>query len=451
MWSLLLYPLLIVLYIIHEFVYSAPLAYIIGALANVAIFYALFRTQGLYRISGILFYTIGILLFFYNGLEWHEYFLYFDSMLGILALFLFLPFLQSLIRVGRYDTNLQLFLKERVTNVHQLYKRSFFVGHSLGLFLNIASIPLLYHSLKRTVSQLPERLQLVFFRENLLRAYAFCITWSPLEIMVITSLDITGQSYVFVFPFIFSIVILMIAIDIWQSRYKYQSYPIEQPYQTEAPKHNIHKKARELLLMLLILVSGVSVIDYILGKGYLFSLVLFILPFSIVWAYVLRKPKRYFAVGMPAWKTRTKGLANFFFMFLSAGFFVQMVSMTALMDVLQHGFLFLGDYILLFYIAIALYFLLFSFVGFHPLVSIFLLAEVLQPVIGDVSSISLTIVMITCSLSPVMYSPFNISVTILANQVGLNPYRLGVKNIPFAVFYMSIAIVIAYVLQFFWT
>jgi hypothetical protein len=91
-------------------------------------------------------------------------------MLGLLSLFLVLPFINSLIRFGRYDKNLNLLLQDQVTSLTKLYRRSYVVCHFLELFLNIATIPLLTNSLKGALHRFPEKAQNKFYTQNLLRA-----------------------------------------------------------------------------------------------------------------------------------------------------------------------------------------------------------------------------------------------------------------------------------------
>ncbi|UOQ91991.1 hypothetical protein MUO14_15970 [Halobacillus shinanisalinarum] len=445
-----IYPVLIFLYLLSQIWEGDTTLYIVGIFANLAILISLFFAKGLYLYSGITFYVIGFLLFLNNDSSWHTVFLHFDSMLGILSLFLLLPFLNSLIQVGRYDTNLNLFLKYKVDGVSDLYKRSSFVSHVLGLFLNIATIPLLLRSLKNTLKHLPLNISNKFYSENLLRAYAMCLTWSPLEIMVIKSLEITQESYIFIFPFIFFIAVLTLFLDWYIAKRKYKHLPLETTSsKMDISYQYIFKKIRELFLLLLILVVTVTFFNQLFNQSYLFSLVLLILPISLLWALYIRKVKRYVSLAIPYWKLKTKGLSNYFFMFLSAGFFVEMLATTELIGILQTIFVSTADLTFIFYLMIGGYFLLSSYIGFHPLVSIVLLAELLVPILPQVANISLTLVLIACSLSTVMYSPFNISVSILANQLKMNPYRLGLWNVGFSIGYMLLTMTIAYTLNLF--
>lgn len=451
MLRLYIYPLLVIIYIITQITPSPLLDFLVGILANLAIIVSLFYARGLYFYSGITFYIVGIILFFSNDLTWHDFLLQFDSMLGILSLFIMLPFLNSLILVGRYDKHLSSLLEYRINHVGDLFQRGGIVTYILGLFLNIATIPLVLHTLHKTLRQYSATFTDKFYTRSILRAYAFCLMWSPMEIMIIQSLDITQVNYLTIFPILilFSSIIFLFHIKL--GKRKYSDYPVQTNNTTKVSLKTVISKIYELFILLILLVVIVTVVDYFLDEGYLFSLVLLIIPISILWAFKLKKVKSYFVYTIPHFKTRTKGLANFFFMFLSAGFFVNMIGETKLLSYLQSLFINLNDHIFILFICIGLYFFITSFIGFHPLVSIILLAEIISPILPDVSGIPLAFVLIICSLTTVIYSPFNVSLSILATELNQNSFLISFWNTAYSLLLMGIAIVVGYGLHLIFT
>lgn len=444
-----IYTALIILYVISNFTSGIILDFSIGIIAAIALTLSFFYAKGLYLVSGIIFFISGIILLIYNNSPWYTFLLHFKQMLGLLSLFLVLPFINSLIRFGRYDKNLNLLLQDQVTSLTKLYRRSYVVCHFLGLFLNIATIPLLTNSLKGALHQFPEKAQNKFYTQNLLRAYALCLTWSPMEVMVSTTIDITRVHYYKIFPILISLAILTVCFDWILSSFKYKKTHLLIENQRKINSKKVYKKILQLLCMLFIFTLVVSGIQHFLNKGFLFSVVLLIIPFSIIWTLFIGGVKRYFTITIPHWKKRTEGLANYFFMFLSAGFFVEMLSLSGLLSFLKPVFSLASEKTLLFYLIIGAYFLVTSLIGFHPLISLTFLAELLQPVLPMVDPIPLAIVLISCSLSTVMYSPYNLSVSILANQLTMNPFQLGRWNIGFAIFYMLLSICTAQILGYF--
>lgn len=445
---LLIYTALIFLFMLSVFTDALLLDYAVGIMAVAALVTAAFRAKGLYFYSGLIFLALGTGMFFAQGLPWHSFFLYFDSMLGVLSFFLVLPFLNSIIQVGRYDTKLSVLLSKDVQGFEQLYRRIFLVSHVLGLFLNIAMIPLLKNALHQTLKQLPIEKANAFLAQSLLRGYALCLCWSPLEIMVITSLDITGKAYYEVIVPMIILVAFFIMVDYTISFFTYRKFGLSVADSLQATA-NVRRKLFEMGGMLLLFIFLTSVFQLFFQIGYLLSVVIIMVPISMLWAILIKKPKRYFKITIPHWKKRTRGLSNYFFMFLCAGLFVSMLSKSGMLVFLQVIFRNLSDQPLLFYITIGFYFLATSLSGFHPLISITLLAELLRPALPEASSVSLAIVLITCSLATVMYSPFNLSVSILSELLRVNPFKIIQWNLRFALLYISFSIFTAYIISLF--
>lgn len=438
------YTLLIILFAISNFISNSILDFLIGTTAVLALIISSRKANGLYLKSGLIFLFFGISLFIYNKLPWYTFVLHFKSMLGLLSLFIVLPFINSLIRVGHYDKNLSKLLMYKIKTYNHLYIRSSLICHFLGLFLNIATIPLLINSLNVSFQDTPKMTANKFYTRNLLRAYALCLTWNPMEVMVSTSIDITKGKYYQLFPVMLTLAFITFLIDWAISRNQYKKFePLEAATHSTVNIRQVNKKVFQLLIMLLIFIVLVSFIQYSLHQGFLFSVVLLLTPFSIAWAIIIKISRRYFTVTIPYWKDRVYGLSNYFFMFLSAGLFIQMLSSTKALSFLQALFVTQTNKPTLFFLYIGIYFLITSLIGFHPLVSLTFLSSLIQSSLPYIPILPLTIVLIACSLATVMYSPFNLSVSLLSEQLTLNPYRIVYWNVRFAVLYMLLGIATA--------
>ncbi|TRY42457.1 hypothetical protein FOI67_11185 [Geobacillus sp. LEMMJ02] len=437
------YTAAVVLYVLAQFV-AAPIHYVMGAAALLAFVVSAFYAHGVYMVSGVLFFGLGVGLFLFYGDAWPTFVLHFERVLGLLSLFFVLPFMNTLIRVGRYDHSLSEWLKRNAESVSSLYRRSFSVCHLLGLFLNIATIPLLVRSLRAALQNLDGREAESFYVRNLLRAYALCLTWSPMEVMISTTIDFTGVRYDQVALFLLLLAFTMAMVDWGMAVVSYRCIPLENGVETNGKMTvSVGKKAAQLLLVLVVFTVLVSLLQHWLGKGFLFSVVLLLVPFCFGWALLARRVKRYATVAFRHWRERTEGLANYFFMFLGAGLFVEMLARSPLLAVLEGWFRVGAEHSVWLYAMIAAYFFATSLVGFHPLVSLTLLMPLLEPVRLLVPAVPLSIVLICCSLATVMYSPYNISVSLLSEELGDNPYRIGKRNVPFALGYMTAGIGIA--------
>lgn len=441
---LLVFTLLISLYIVHQLFPAYILSYFVGLLAAASLTISFKKANGLYLKTGAVFLIIGLFLFFLSGQPLLTFFLHFHSMLGLLSLFFMLPFIHSLIHVGHFDTQLNKLLTLRTTNPNQLYRKSSFVTHILGMFLNIATIPLLYTSLKPSLDSLKEQVKQHLYTRNLLRSYALCLSWSPVEVLVSVTIDATKLKYYQIAPITFGLMVVVLAID-WMlfSRQSKRLPNIIQSAETNANPHRIKRKTLQLAFMLLSFMTAVSLVDAWIGKGYLFAVVLTIIPFALLFSSVIKKRKQYIAVSVPHWKERTRQLSNYMCLFLSAGFFVDMLLATNSMQPIQAFIVNISDHAIWVYCVIGLYFLITALCGFHPLVSLALLVSMMAPVIHELPALPIAIMLIVAGTSTVMFSPFNVSVSLLADLMKVNPYRITRWNIWFASLYISMGIACA--------
>lgn len=442
------YTLLVTLYVTHRLSPAFIPEQLVGTVAIIALLVSARRAYGLYRLTGLFFLISGALVFIFLDLPSYLLLLKFDSMLGLLSLFFMLPFIDTLIRIGRFDKSMSRLLYLDVQQLPRLYRRSSFVTHLLGIFLNIATIPLLKKSLAPSMAPLPVQVQYRFYAKNLLRAYALCLTWSPLEVMVSTSIDALGLKYHQIFVGMFLLAILFIGMDwIIFSHGKDRSFKLHSFTQAPGGSSKVHKNIVKLIGFLFLFVITVNVVDHGTGEGFLFSVVLTILPFSLISSVLLRKTKQYLQIALPSWKSQTGKLANYFFMFLSAGFFVETLSKTPWLMMLQKYLSAYADQTLLMYLFVGGYFVVTSLTGFHPLVSLALLLSIIHPFIEELASVSFAFVMIGSSLATVMYSPFNVSVSVLSNQLHIQPFRIMIQNIAFALVYILVTILTAYLIH----
>ncbi|WP_249705160.1 hypothetical protein [Bacillus zhangzhouensis] len=443
----MIYTLLISFYIVNQLFPAPILFYFVGLLAVASLTISLKKANGLYLKTGSMFLFIGLVLFFLSDQPLHTFFLHFHSMLGLLSLFLMLPFIHSLIHVGHFDTQLNKLLTLHTTSTKQLYRKSSFVTHVLGMFLNIATIPLLYTSLKPSLDSLTEHVRQQLYTRNLLRSYALCLSWSPVEVLVSVTIDATKLKYYQIAPVTFCLMLIVLMTD-WLlfSRQSKQLPDIIELEDTRTNPKRIKRKTLQLALMLLSFITVVSLVDGWVGKGYLFAVVLAIIPFALLFSSVIKKRKQYVAVSVPHWKERTSHLSNYMCLFLSAGFFVDMLLVTNSLKPIQAFIVSISDHSIWVYCVIGLYFLITALCGFHPLVSLALLVSMLTPFIHELPALPIAIVLITAGTSTVMFSPFNVSVSLLADLMKVNPYRITRWNIWFAGFYISMGIICATVI-----
>ncbi|WP_152619302.1 hypothetical protein [Cohnella kolymensis] len=202
---------------------AQPLSYASGTLAVAALLISSLRARGLYFYTGLVFLIVGVVLFLYNGLPPVQFLVQFQSMLGLLGLFMVLPSINWLIYIGRFDKTVKQLFQKKVSRWDQLYGRGTAASQLLGNFLNIATIPLLAKALRASLNGLSEPQIHPFLSRCLLRSYALALTWSPMEVMVSKSIDITGAKFLVIFPIMLGLTVIVVFVDVKLSSFRYRT------------------------------------------------------------------------------------------------------------------------------------------------------------------------------------------------------------------------------------
>ncbi|OIJ11554.1 hypothetical protein BKP35_11435 [Anaerobacillus arseniciselenatis] len=443
---LYLYSVLIIAYLFSLFIDWIVLEYSVGVLAIVAFIASFKGAKRLYQVTSTAFLIIGIILFPSTEKHFTEVPFFMTSTMIILAIFFVLPFINSIIVVGRYDKSVNKLLKARVNHLGQLYYRGSIVSFLLGTFLNISTLPLVQNVLHKNLATFTKKLRNIFISRAMLRGYALCLVWSPMEIMVAITIDITGASYLRLLPWLLLFSFLLLFID-WLLGWKYKKYTVDIA-QNQAVEINLSliKKVITMLIYLVIFIVAILSLKEWLQLNFLTAVTLVIVPYSIFWAIAIRRLKSFIKYSIPIWKERTIGLKNYMVLFIAVSFFVTVLNQSGYMLVLQQPLEVLAKQPIFLFFSIQCLFLLLAMIGFHPLVTISILGELLQPLAYTVSPISLSIVLITSSLSTVMAGPYNITVSLTSVLVGENPYRISIWNIGYAMLFSSFGTIFAIIL-----
>lgn len=443
---LLLYSSLVALYMLNVFVQSQELNYIVGILAILSLMFSFKAAKGLYKISGFLFLVIGAALYPFIERPLHHVPFLMTSTVIIVTIILVLPFINSIIIVGRYDQSVNRLLKAKTNHLGQLYYRGSFVSFLLGSFLNIGTLPLVHHVLEKNLKEKTKRLRSVFISRSMLRGYALCLVWSPMEVLVALSIDMTGVNYLTVLPWLLLVSFLLLLAD-WGIGWRYKRYALDAYPEQNGQSHSIDRKVVmkiiALAIYLVVFITTIILVKRLVELSFLEAVAFLIIPYSILWASTIKRLRSYAAYSVETWKKRTANLQNFMVLFLSVGFFISVLRESGYMDVLQRPFMALADWPVLLFVSVQVIFLALAMVGFHPLVTLSLLGEVIYPVLTAISPLSMAVVLITSSLATVMAGPFNISVSITGVLLEENPYRISIWNIAFAFLFGGAGTIVA--------
>lgn len=442
-----LYSLLFLIYFLNLFVQLNVLSYMIGILAIISWLFSLKGSSLLFRVISIIFVLVGTGVFFVQGRDVTELPLYMSSTIPLLAVFFVLPFINSIIIVGRYDQQVSKLLKVRVRHLGQLYGRTSFVSFLLGSLLNLATLPLVNAVVQKIITGKPKKIKSKFISQAMLRGYTFSIVVSPMELLVILSVEYTHITYLHILPWLVVATIILLVINWIIGFLSYKKIELGDCIKPGTPKLKSKKymsrKIVSLIIYLIIFMTVIIILNQIFHFGFMQTISLIIVPFSLLWALSIKRFKSYMTYSIPLWKNRTRGLKDNLVLFLAVGFFTSNLSDSSFLYFIQEPFTHLSGYPIFLFLSIQLVFLGLALVGFHPLVTISILGAIIEPIIQLLNPLSIALVLAFSALSTTSAGPFNVSVSLTGTLLNVSSYRVSYWNIGFALLFSSMGTILA--------
>lgn len=430
----------------NQFYNFLPFSYFIGGLAAITIILSFKQAGTLYKTVGSLFLLIGLYIWWFHTSLDVEILLNFDKLIGLISLFFLLPVLNAIVKVGRYDQILSSIITKNVNSVDKLYQKTTITSYILTIFLNMAVIPLLLGAVKKRIDHLGEKFKTTFFTHSILRPYALVMLWSPTEVLLAVTIDFTNERYLTLLPILLLISFSFFLIDWFIHKIRYRQYVLPAIGERYGSSHPLFKrKLTEFIIAVLLFICLILSINQVLTQGFLFTIVVVIVPFAFIWALFVRKPKRFLKLGSLLIKNNEKSYYGIFFLFLSASLFVEMIPYTTIFDSVNVLLtkIYESYSLFFFYLIIGLFFLVLAIIGFHPMVSLTILIPFLQGFLDEVS-LGIAITVIGASITTGMYGPFNVTPTLLAVLLRKSPYQITLKNILFAFCFILANVLIAF-------
>ena len=450
------YPILQYLFIFYSFVFlldivnvfleSEKLNYFIGILAIIMLAVSFISASKLFRVLGILFLGVGAAVFIGTGQSFPEIPAMFTSNISLLTLFCMLPWMNSVVKSGRFDRSLNKLLHVKVSNLGQLYPRSSITTLILGAFLNLSAATIAQDVLKTNLKSIGEKVRNSFISTATLRGYTVSLLWSPLEILLATAIFLTGADYVSLLPWLLLISALTFILDSLWGRIFYKKHAYKQEHVKKIDYKEVGKKLVHLLISLALFLTLVIVIGSAFDLDFIFTVTILIFPFAFVWSVIMKRVRSFWTIGWPTWKEKTNTMQNFVVLFISLAFFANSIDGTAVLDFIQKPITAFSDYPLLIFFFIQLIFIGMSLIGVHPLGTIGVLTGVITLLLETINPVSLAIVIVTGAVSTLTVGAYGLVVQITSMNTGQNPYRITWTNMPFALIYGGIGSIVAYLL-----
>ncbi|MGH2316404.1 hypothetical protein ACRC6Q_01485 [Planococcus sp. SE5232] len=444
----LFYSLVFLIHIINVFLKSEELNYLLGILAIVMLIVSYGKASRLFKILGGAFIIVGVFLYTTTGNPLQEVPPMLVSNLPLLTLLAMLPWMNSVVKSGRFDKNLKQVMEVNVNDLGKLYPRSSIITLVMAAFLNLSSTTIAQDVLKSNLKTFDEKVRNSFINTATLRGYSLALIWSPLEILLAASIFVTGVNYISLLPWLLLISGVTFLLDALWGRLRYQKYEynhIASVERTIDPKMLI-KKLVHLISALAIFLSLVIYLGNRFDLEFIFTVTILILPFSLLWSVLMKRVRSFWIIGWNTWKAKTNTMQNFIVLFISLSFFANSISLTSFLEVIQAPIASMSNKPLLIMITIQLLFIFLSMFGVHPVATIGILGGVISTLINFMNPISLAIVLVTSAVSTLTVGTYGLVVTLTSVNMRQSPYKITLQNLPFALLFGGIGTIIAFLL-----
>ena len=444
------FPPVFGLFIANRFMGSPLLDDIIGILAIPMLVIAFMGAAGLFRILGGVFTISGAGMFLYSGLPLSELPGMMIATMPLLSFLTVLPWMNSVVRSGRFDRRINDLTKVNASHLGTMYTRSSVSTYVLAMFINLSALSLSQDVLRGSLRHFHKRLRDSFISRVTLRAFTLALLWSPMEIMVAITVDTTGVSYLAFLPWLFLASVSLLVIDWVWNWLLFRRIPNEERDEDVKPVVINWRvtawKMMQLMMALMVFLTAVVTIGNVFLLNFILSVTLVILPFSFGWALIMGRFRSFIHIGWGTWKQRTNQLQNFVVLFLSLSLFSESLNETPFLERLQMPFEAVSGTPLLILLLVQFTYLSLSMIGVHPIATIAILGEILQPLFAVINPLSIGMVLIMGALATATVGTYGVTVTMTAMNTAQNPYRITLRNMPFALLCGSMGTLIGFLL-----
>ena len=451
-----LFLFVIILYLISTLFPVLKIGWLLSVICLVIIVMTIGSVKKLVRILGSCFLLLGGWLLWQSGADWQNYILSFGPMLDLLTLFSLVPILGIPIKIGDYNESLKTIIQKRVKTTGQLYMLTSGISYFFSIFMNLATLPMTYYSMKPALPYFPIKDKNRFMSRAITRGFAMPLLWAPVTPIVGIVVTMTGVSWVSILPYVIPLSIMGLLID-WKLGQKKSSQKMVVPNQNElaATIEGSHsqspKRVLHILFAILIFNLMMSFLEATFDLSFVILVSILVIPFSLTWSLMIQKGKEYTVQLFDQLKAVSVTMKDQFFIFLCAGFFISTIQISKSNEVLNHWVLILVDVIgtEVFMLLLPLIPLALAFIGLHPAVSLSLVAGSLDPGVIGISPHLLTVSMLIGAVSSFLVGPYNATLGLMSNILKESSFKISNWNLSFTTLYVGFSLIYLLMLNLF--
>ncbi len=450
----------ILLYILSEVFPKVDVTFLISSVSLLIVVMTLFIVPRFVKILGGVFLTTGLFMLINSGAGWKDVLLSFGPMLNLLTLFAMVPILALPIKLGNYAKGIQKFIKRNVKTSGQLYSMTSGISYFFSIFMNLATLPMTYYSMRPAANMYPLQNKERFMSRAITHGFAMPLMWAPVTPIVGIVVEMTGVSWASMLPYVLPLSVMGLLLDWYmgrvtarKKRHSEAGHVVNETAASigiEEEDHRGSGKISTIFIAIIIFNLLISVLEQKLTFSFIILVSLLVIPFAMGWSILLKKTEEFKSGLKGHFQTHLIKMKEQFFIFLAAGFFISAIQFSNTNVLLNTGIGAVKDWIgievfiiLLPFIPLAL-----AFTGLHPAVGLALLAEALDPQNIGISPYILTVSMLAGAVSAFLMGPYNATLGLMSSIVNTNSFKVSNWNISFTALFLCCSMLYLVLLEF---
>ncbi|PSL50600.1 hypothetical protein B0H94_103213 [Salsuginibacillus halophilus] len=421
------------LFMTSLFISSETIEAALGAVGLLVIVSSFKAATRMYQIISFVFLCAAITLVLLNDVSLQAWYEFFTPMALLLTLLYLLPFIQHFMTAARLDQALFRIVEGQTQFFRTFYIRMSFTTYVLSLFIFFTAIPLMHRFISQRLRLMTNELKDQAASRSILRAFASVNAWSPIEVYIVMSLQITSVAYGDVVLWLLGFSLTMLLIDWAQAAFKWRKIEIpEAATSSQRFQFTFDKRIIWIVLFFIMFLLSAAFVSQFAELSFFEGIILVIVPYVVLWALILRRFRRFIQFHFASKPRQMPAFHNFMVLFISLGVFNEVVERSGIMTTLASKASFLGEQPLLLFLFIQTSTLLLSLIGIHPLVTLSVQGLLVAPFLDDVAPLSVAIVLVTSVVANDAAGTFGVPVTMMSQLTRRSPYKITAWNLGYA-------------------
>ncbi len=450
-----IYSISIMIFLLTNVLGFSQLSLALSVCAIVSIAISLPRSGWIASCLAILFLGLGLAILWKEAMPTSVYLTSFGGMFNLLALFSIIPLIAVPIRIGGYSDTIRHVLETKIKGPSSLYRTISFYSFFLSCFMNLATLPMMYYSVKRAVEHFPIKNTTRFTSIGIIQGFSLPILWTPIAPIVGVVFDLTHVSWLSMLPLLLALSFVGLFIN-WglyefnRKRYE-KSIPkvlVEGEEEIAAALANPdpvqwRNKLLQMAFAVVLFILSIAMLEHMFPIGLITTVIILTVPFALIWSLLLGQTRAFFKEVAGHFQNQLPKMSDQFAIFLSAGFFVAALQVTGSNSFLNEAIINL-DHLFgpqAFLAILPLVPLLLAFLGMHPALAIGLLAESLEPASLGISAEQLALALLGGAVSTFLLGPFNATSGIMSSIMKVSPFRIVAWNVGYSIAFLLMIVV----------